>query len=86
MTETLKTMPTPYTHATGRPEAGAMLPSWILVCVQLPCRNSHVARSMSTWLAARQAFLPSADRRLTRLSTPRWPCSRMATTAPRNVR
>ena len=56
-----------------------------MVCSQLPCRNSQVTYSISTWLTIRQAFLPTVGRRLTTMSTPRCPCSRNAMIAPRKV-
>ena len=57
----------------------------MIVCSTLPCSSSQVTNSISIWLASRQARLPQFGRRLTRLSTPRWPCSRIATMAPRKV-
>ncbi|MNR42633.1 hypothetical protein D3C85_1611710 [compost metagenome] len=57
----------------------------ITTCCQLPLPNSHsrysTVPSISTW----QTFCAITGRRLTRLSTLRWPFSRTPTMAARKV-
>ena len=71
--------------ATDAPVTGASTSQLILVCARLPSKSSQVTYSISRWPTMRQAFLPAFGRRATSMSVPRWPCSLIATIAPRKV-